>query len=248
MIDVHIHILPAVDDGSFSMEESLRMARMAVGCGVTEMAVTPHCNRPDQPEVLWADELRLVLADFKQELARQKIPLQLHMGMEIYGFPDVPQLFHEGRLTTLADSRYPLIEFPFTDYGQEATQVLGQVLDLGYRPLIAHPERYVYTQRHPELLNIWADMGCLLQINRGSLMGRFGGAAQALSFGLLERGFVTCVATDAHRSTVRTPLLSDAYQIVREAFGTSYAKLLMEENPRRILQDQEILRDTPDWF
>ena len=248
MIDLHIHILPGVDDGSYSMEESLRMARMAVECGVTDMAATPHCNLPDDPEHLWAEDFRRVLHRFQQTLKEENIPLRMYTGMEVFGTPEVPRLLREGKLMPLAESRYLLIEFPFTDYGEEATRILGRVLEMGYRPLVAHPERYQFTQQSPQLLNLWVDMGCLLQINRGSLFGRFGGHAEALAYGLLDRGFVTCVATDAHRSTIRTPWLADVYQLIQEEYGKHAAEYLLEDNPRRILTNQEIENEEPDWF
>lgn len=248
MIDLHIHILPEVDDGSYSMTESLRMARMAVESGVTDMAATPHCNLPDDPRRLWAEDFRRVLDRFRQTLGEEDIPLRMYSGMEVFGTPEVPRLLREGKLMPLADSRYLLIEFAFTDYGEEATQILRRVLELGYRPLVAHPERYRYTQLSPQLLNIWVDMGCLLQINRGSLFGRFGRRAEALAYGLLDRGFVTCVASDAHRSTVRTPWMADVRQLLREEYGGSAAQFLLEDNPQRILKDEEIENQEPDWF
>ena len=248
MIDVHIHILPGVDDGSYSMEESLRMARIAVDSGVTEMVVTPHCNLPDEEEPLWAADFAKVLESLRSSLRENNIPLKTHLGMEIFGTEAVPDLMRQGKLTTLNGSRYPLIEFPFWNFGQQATDILAELVDMGYRPLVAHPERYHFTQDDPRLLNLWVDMGCYLQINRGSLFGRFGQREQALAHGLLERNFVTCVASDAHRSTRRTPWLADAHDLICDRFSAHRASRLMEENPRRILSNQEIQEVEPDWF
>ena len=248
MIDLHIHIIPQVDDGAFGMEEALRMAWMAADSGVTEMVATPHCNLPSNPEMLWAADLRNALARFRAEVEKQKIPLKLHMGMEIFGTPDVPELFREGKLTTLAGSHYPLIEFPFTDYGEQATEILGELLDSGYRPLIAHPERYRYTQREPQILNLWADMGCLFQVNKGSLLGRFGQSAEELSWTMLDRGFVSAVASDAHRSNFRTPWMREVEALISDEFSRKLAYHVLEETPRRILQDEKIEWTEPVWF
>lgn len=248
MTDLHIHILPGVDDGSASMEESLRMARMAVDSGVTDMAVTPHCNLPWNPQVLWAPELQERTGQLQRELDRQHIPLTLHTGMEIYGTPDVPGMFRDGRLCTLGGSRYPLIEFAFTDCAQEAARILRRLLELGYRPLVAHPERYRYLQQHPGLVNQWAGMGCLFQINRGSLYGRFGRGAEQLAWALLDRGFAACIATDAHGAARRTPWMRDVRQLIAEEYSPRLAQRLLEDNPRRILRDQEIELEEPDWF
>ena len=248
MIDLHIHIIPEVDDGAFDMEEALRMAWMAADSGVTEMIATPHCNLPHNPETLWAADLRKALDRFRAEVERQKIPLKLHMGMEIFGTLDVPELFREGKLTTLAGSRYPLIEFPFTDYGEQATEILGELLDNGYQPLVAHPERYQYTQREPQILNLWADMGCLFQINKGSLLGRFGQSAEALSYAMLDRGFVSCVASDAHRSSFRTPWMREVQALICTEFSKELAYRVLEENPRRVIRNERIELEEPVWF
>ena len=248
MIDLHIHILPGVDDGSSSMEESLRMAAIAADCGVREMAVTPHCNLPEPARPLLSGEVRKHMQNFQAVLDQTGIPIRLYPGMEIFGKPDTAALLRRGDLLTLADSRYPLIEFPFHRYGEEATEVLGNVLDLGLRPLVAHPERYRYVQQDPRLVNLWADMGCLLQINRGSLLGRFGEQTEAMAFALLERNFVTCIASDAHRSSFRTPMLKDVYALVSEEMSPETAEQLMHRNPEVILHNPEIRNTEPDWF
>ena len=248
MIDLHIHILPCVDDGSFSLQESLRMARMAVESGVTEMAATPHCNLPDDPVHLWAEDFLGELEHFRAELKRENIPLKIHSGMEIFGTFQVPELFREGKLMPLAGSRYPLIEFPFSDYGEEATHILGEVLKLGYRPIVAHPERYHYVQRYPHIVDLWTDMGCYLQVNRGSLLGRFGRGPADMAYELLDRGFVLCAASDAHRSTVRTPWMADIRQLLTREYSKETAETLLERNPRKILLNEEIEMEEPDWF
>lgn len=166
MIDLHSHILPELDDGSQSLEESLAMARMAVQSGVTVMVATPHCmdDRAQQVYAAW----RLL----REALRDTEIPLKLYLGMEIFGTADTVRLLRAGRLFPLNGSQYPLIEFSFRSTGEEETQILYQVLRAGYRPLVAHPERYGYVRENPELINLWTKMGCLLQINRGSQIGR----------------------------------------------------------------------------
>ena len=248
MIDLHAHILPSVDDGAFNPEESLQMARMAVRSGVTAMVATPHCNVPDDHHALWSIAVTAATETMRIILQQEEIPLQLYCGMEIYGTPDVPRRLIEGKLHTLNDSRYPLIEFPFYDYAEEATDVLEALLRIGYRPVVAHPERYVYLQEQPQLLNIWTDMGCLLQLNRGSLFGRFGQRAESLSHGLVERGFAACIASDAHTSSVRTPWLKDVHDLICREYSYELADVLLRENPQRILKDREVEIEEPEWF
>lgn len=247
MIDIHLHILPGVDDGSPSMESSLEMAQLALESGVKSVIVTPHCNLPDTI-CLNARQMQGQVQQLREALRRAETPLKVYGGMEIFGTPQTARRLQSGQLCTLAGSRYPLIEFPFVDYGREATEILDSVLRLGLRPIVAHPERYRFTQSEPRLLNVWVEMGCLLQINRGSLFGRFGRHAEALAHGLMERNFVSFVASDAHSSTARTPWLRDVAEFLLREYPKELAWALLEENPRRVLENQEIVTDEPIWF
>lgn len=118
MIDLHCHILPELDDGSQSLEESLAMARMAVNSGVRAMAATPHCMGERAEEVYGTWSL------LRQALEETGVPLKLYPGMEIFGTPDTARLLREGKLFTLNGSRYPLIEFAFRSSGEEETLIL----------------------------------------------------------------------------------------------------------------------------
>lgn len=247
MIDLHAHILPGVDDGSPALDTSLEMARLAVESGVTDLTATPHCGLPGA-EGLHARALHRRVAALSQALEQEGIPLRLHAGMEIFGVPGTAERLRAGELCTLAGSRYPLIEFPFADYAREATEVLHAVCKLGLRPIVAHPERYRYAQRDPRLLDLWTDMGCLFQLNRGSLLGRFGEREEALAHSLVSRGFAAFVASDAHGSVHRTPWLRDVSELLAREYGTDAARLLLEENPRRVLRNEPIERNEPDWF
>ena len=242
MIDLHSHILPELDDGSQSLEESLAMARMAVQSGVTVMVATPHCmdDRAQQVYAAW----RLL----REALRDTEILLKLYLGMEIFGTADTVRLLRAGRLFPLNGSQYPLIEFSFRSTGEEETQILYQVLRAGYRPLVAHPERYGYVRENPELINLWTKMGCLLQINRGSLLGRFGPGAQRMAAELVERGFVTAVATDAHSPRVRTPWMKDIQTLLSQEYSPQLARKLLLQNPQHILRNEPLPPSEPEWF
>lgn len=242
MIDLHCHILPGLDDGSGSFEESLAMAAMAAGHGIRKIAVTPHCVSGMVRQVREGVEML-------QELLREeRIPVRLYPGMEIFGTYDTARLLREKRLLTLNGSRYPLIEFAFHTDGEEETEILQSVIDAGFIPLVAHPERYSYICDDPERINRWSAMGCLFQVNRGSLLGRYGHTAQQMGMALVRRGFAAVVATDAHSPVARTPRARDVYQLLRESVSPLAAEMLMERNPERILRDQLLLPAEPDWF
>ena len=248
MIDIHTHILPYMDDGADSWENALAMAKLAVKSGVTALIATPHCGLPGQETEGRVELLREQLGRFQNKLVRANVPLNVYEGMEIFGTPDTAHLLRRGVLTTLNGSHYPLIEFPFERYARQATAILDEVLSLGYRPVVAHPERYQYVQMDPVILNVWMDMGCLLQVNRGSLLGRFGPAAEELSRTMAARGFLCAVASDAHSPVSRTTRMKDVYDLLSKEYSGQTARLLLEENPARLLRNEEIDLPEPVWF
>ena len=242
MIDLHCHILPGLDDGARQPEEALRMACLAVESGVSGVAATPHCADGGAQVVLAAVQA------LRGALRETRIPLQVYPGMEIFGTPDTARLLRAGQLLTLNGSRYPLIEFSFDGEGEEETRILAQVLEAGFVPVVAHPERYLWVRQAPELLNLWTSMGCLLQVNKGSLLGRFGEGPRQMAMEMTARGFTTAVGSDAHYARIRTPWLYEAWELLARQFAPLAARLLLEENPRRILKNEEIHPAEPEWF
>lgn len=242
MIDLHAHILWDLDDGARDPEESLRMAALAVDSGVSHMVATPHCRDGG------AGTVREATGFLRQLLKESGIPLKVYSGMEIFGSLETARLLREGKLLTLNHSRYPLIEFEFVSDGVPETEILRSVLQAGYRPLVAHPERYVYAQENPELLNTWVQMGCLLQVNKGSLIGRFGRASRHLALELVDRGMATVVASDAHSPKIRTPWMYDAWDLIAREISPIAAEQLLLENPRRILNNENLPVLEPEWF
>lgn len=242
MVDLHSHILPELDDGSQSLWESLAMARLAVESGVTAMVATPHCadDRAGEVHSAW-----LLLRDALREA---EIPLTLYPGMEIFGTTKTLRLLQEGKLFTVNGTRYPLIEFSFRSGGEEETGILHHLIQAGYRPLVAHPERYEYLRRNPELVNLWKEMGCLFQVNRGSLLGRFGSGARQMAFALVERGFASAVASDAHSPRMRTPWMKDIQALLAQEYSPATARTLLLDNPRRILRNEPLPPAEPEWF
>ena len=241
-IDLHSHILFALDDGSSSLEESLDMAWAAYRQGTSRMAATPHCNVPGEEEMtLRIKTVQTRLSKLKAALAQRDIPLKLYAGMELLCRDNLPELLEQEAFLTLAGSRYLLIEFSFDAplYTMEQAALLVQ--RKGLVPIIAHPERYDAVQRTPGYLGEWFANGFLMQVNKGSILGRFGPKPQAAAAALLERGLVHLVASDTHGAFARTPDLSEAYDAVARFQGAGYAQALFCRNPRRILNDAPVL-------
>ncbi|MBQ8830100.1 MAG: hypothetical protein IJ017_00690 [Oscillospiraceae bacterium] len=241
MIDMHCHILPGVDDGSSDLQDSVEMARLAAESGVVGIVATPHCAGDG------ADMMRKSFSLLREVIKDEKIPVELFLGMEIFGTWATAELLKEGRLFTLNGSDYPLIEFDFHADGNECVRILREVSREGYRPVVAHPERYDFIARDPGLIKTMCDMGCLLQINRGSLLGRFGKKAQSLAFMLVERDLAAMVASDAHSSAVRTTWMRDVKELLEREFSAETAEKLLVANPLSILKNEKLVYE-PKWF
>ena len=240
MIDLHCHILPEVDDGAASEEESCLMARMAADSGITALAATPHCGVPGQFENFAGESLLEKFHAFAQLLERERIPLRLYTGMEVFVTEKTPRYLREGRLLTLGDSRYLLVEFGFDEEADFAERMLGELLEAGVVPVVAHPERYHFIQPQPERLLRWVEMGCALQVNKGSLLGRFGRRAARTAHWCLGEGCVHLLGSDAHSPWRRTPRMEEAWAYTADFASPEIADFLLRDNPRRILEDQPV--------
>ena len=240
MIDLHCHILPGVDDGSATDEESCMMARLAVDSGVTAIAATPHCNVPGQFRNYRSETLHQRFCHLRELLRQNEIPLKLYTGMEVYVTPEVPQLLQQGKLLPLGGSHYLLVEFGFDESRRFAEQMLEAIRKEGFTPVIAHPERYRFVQTERECLLRWIDEGYVLQINKGSLFGMFGRGAARISNWCLGEGCLHLIGSDAHSPFRRTTRLEDVWDYAADCDSTEIADFLLEGNPSRILEDQPV--------
>lgn len=239
MIDIHCHILPCLDDGSGSLEESVAMARMACASGVRGIVATPHFSG----EAASLKQLPVLLSRYEkltQTLEELKIPLPLYLGAEILCLPETPRLAAKHALPTIANTSYLLTEFYFNESEFFMNRMLDILLESGSRPVVAHPERYAAIQHNPRLIEQWFRQGIVLQINKGSVLGAFGPKVQQCAARILSEGLAHVIASDAHGSTRRTPHMDALHQWLQRNCTPWYAHVLTEENPRRLLQNLDM--------
>lgn len=248
MIDIHTHVIPGVDDGSQSMQESLELLALAAESGVHTLVATPHCNIPGEFANYAGQALSAQFDRLERARAQAGIPVRLCRGMEIFATPDLPDLLRDGRVWTLNGTRYFLMEFSFTEDPFFCLDVLRRCRDLGFWPIIAHPERYYFVQDDPDLAFSWCIEGFGLQLNKGSLLGRFGPEPQRCAHLLMQHGLAACVASDAHGPNQRSTYMKEIQDYLMDQYGTDYCRLLLEENPARILSGKELLGYEPIPF
>jgi len=240
MIDLHTHIMPGVDDGASNMEEMFVMADMALRSGVTTIAVTPHSNVPNSYENYDSPEWNNRFSKMQAYLKEKKCGIKLVSGAEIYVTDHVVDKIRKRKVKSINDSRYYLMEIPFRGDPYWAEAIWDAVLEEGAVPVIAHPERYACIQDNPEILFKWMEMGCLSQMNKGSILGRFGRRIKKTAEILLDYDLITCVASDAHSPYVRTTCMSDIRDYLLDVYGEEYMRKLLYLNPERILGNQSV--------
>lgn len=246
MIDLHCHLLPGLDDGAASLETSCAMARQAVASGVRRVICTPHCMTGDRHAARRLERIALAAETLRAALDRHKIPLALSTGMELLCHTALPETLARGEVLTLAGSRYLLMEFPFQMTLSRIEWAVETVRQSGYRPVLAHPERYAAVCRAPDCLAAWFRAGYVLQLDKDSILGRFGSGCARAADWALHHGVAHVVASDAHGVHRRTADLAEVQRVLRRRYPPGYAELLLVRNPKRIVEDRELV--TPEEF
>ena len=240
MFDIHMHILPGVDDGAQDYEDAIEMAEIALESGVTTIVATPHANQRGRFENYYTPEFARRFDRLKEMLRSSHLKVNLLEGQEIMASDDMQSKIRDGRLVGLNHTQYYLIEVPFDSKPGWIEDRLMDVLMLGLTPIIAHVERYYCVQYDPSYVYEWIDMGCLTQMNKGSIFGRFGNDAQRASILLLNYELIHCIASDAHTPQQRTPWLKDTQDFLIENYDQEYAYRLLESNPYKIVTGQTV--------
>jgi len=236
VIDIHSHVVWAVDDGPTSLEESLAMLQASAADGVTDIVATSHSNQR------YAYDAELVQGRIA-ELGRCTAHPRIHRGCEFHlTFDNVDQLLENHTAFTINGTRYLLLECPDFHIGRHTEAVLQRLIDVALVPIVAHPERNPQLQKALNRLESWIELGCLAQVTSLSITGGFGGPPRSAAMKIIERGLAHMVASDAHDSKHRHPRLSAAYAVVRRSFDEDTADLLFTHNPNCVIQGLPVAR------
>lgn len=236
IVDLHSHIIPGVDDGPDSVEEALRMAKQAVQSGITHMVATPHYHPQDR---IPTEEIRWCFEHLKEVLHYEQIPLKLSLAMELFADWSLPELLEKKLVWTYPDSNWFLVEFAIDEEPTYMDALLQRCAQAGYRPLVAHPERYHALWREPGIAKYWLDEGYGIQVNRDSLTGKLGGRSWECASFLARMGWISCVASDAHSSRYRNADWEDAFRSFRKEYGFCAMGQWLETTPDLILNNKK---------
>lgn len=245
MLDFHNHIIPGVDDGAADLPQSLDALRALSAQGVRTVIATPHVQGSLARE---ADAFAQRMAEIdaawdtlRNSVERELPDLRVERGAEVMLDHPEPEL-SDPRLR-LAGTSFVLVEFAQLMVPPRSIEVLAKLSRQGVRPILAHPERYSGIRRELDLVEEWRYAGCRMQVNSGSLLGRYGEAARDTALELLTRGWIDYLSSDYHARG--QPRVEAARQLLLQMGGREQVELLTVENPGRILRDENPLEVPP---
>lgn len=235
MVDIHSHILPGIDDGAKTMEETVAMVQLARTHGTTVLVASPHADTQYQYDVERVDEL------LAQVRAAAGPGIFLARGCDFHlMFDNIENALRNPRRYTIHGGPYLLMELSDLTIFPNTGALWSQLEDAGMKIILTHPERNPLLRQRPELIEEWVSQGRYMQVTAQSLLGLFGPKAFAFSKWLLDNGLAHFVASDAHDLKGRPPRLDLAFDWVVKNYSPRLAQLLFFEHPKAVIEGKAI--------
>jgi protein-tyrosine phosphatase len=235
VVDIHSHILPEVDDGPKTWDMCVAMCRAAAADGITHMVATPHANDRYHYDRIYLQSL----VDHLQQLVGDTLKLGLGCDFHL-SYDNVQDALANPTRYVIEDTRYLLVEFSNYSIPQQITDSFHKLGDVGLTPIITHPERNPILRENLPRVVEWAEQGCVIQVTGSALTGFWGERSQRAAEWLLEHQAVHVLATDAHDTAKRVPILSTSRDAAAEICGEEVANALVEGSPRAIVTNQPL--------
>ena len=234
MIDFHNHILPDVDDGPKTIEESLLMLKYAEQQGITQVINTVHFQHPKmEGKNVEYDYLMNKVNNLESLLNEKKINVKIHLASEVFYMPNLVEIA-SNPIATMSQGRYMLIEFKTNIFPFGYEDEFYNLQLKGITPIIAHPERYRFIQNDINILEKWKERDYMIQIDAGSLLGHFGEMTKKITLEMCKKFEIDLVGSDAHNVKKRNFCLKDAYQVLQNQIGES-GVLKMKNNSKKLI-------------
>ncbi len=234
MIDFHSHILPNIDDGSRSLNETIHILKEAQKAGFTKIISTSHYI--DGYYEANEDQRAKLLNEVKENFQG----MELYLGNEIYITNQMTDLLSEKKASTINNSKYVLFELPMNTKAMDVKEVVFRLMEKGYVPIIAHPERYKYVKENIEYVRELADMGVLFQSNYGSSIGMYGKKAQKTQKKLLEEGLIQFFGSDVHTVEQVYTKMPKILKKLRKIISEEELERFSTVNPQKVLNNEDI--------
>ena len=237
LTDTDMHIVPGIDDGAATMEEALEMVEAAVAQGVNTILVTPHSEAFDRD----ADMVKRGFEKLKKAVADKGLPVFLYPGCEVlcseFTVDKCIRKLRSGRYPTLSETDHILLEFdPEADSADEVIYCIDELMEAGYKPILAHVERYRFT----DVLSVTdlRDRGAKIQICAFSVQNEANAHIRNTANDLLAKQLVDYVGTDAHGMEQRPPMIWEGARVIESTYGEVYARRILVENTRRLILEK----------
>lgn len=238
LFDIHSHIIFGVDDGSKTIEESIRMIQQAYDLGVRAMVATPHHALPKymtESSVLM-ERLRLI----KKKLVEERIEMALYLGNEIYMSVDTLSELLSGACLGINNTKYVLFECPFYGEVQSLKDYIFELNLKGYKTIFAHPERYEFVQENIHVLDELIDRGVYMQMNLASLTGYYGHTVKKIAKKMVKRQMVHFLGTDVHRENSRVFNYSKTLHYLKKEMDSEMFLEVMYKNGEKMIKGEEV--------
>ena len=246
MIDIHSHILPNIDDGARSIEETFNLIKEAQKAGFEAIISTSHYMEnyyeTDVPErEVWVKAIC-------ENLQTKNIETNLYLGNEIYFSDNIIELLEQRKASTINDTSYVLFELPLNAEPMNLYDVVYEMLQYKLVPILAHPERYSYVQKDPDLVYDLIEKGVLMQSNYGSIIGQYGEKAQIIVRKFFENNMVHFLGSDVHRPNTIYPKIPQILKEIESIIGPEKLEELTTKNPKLLLNNKKIEIEEPTDF
>ncbi len=238
MKDMHSHLLYGIDDGSSSLEESIKLLKEMKKSGIDELILTPHyiedskynCNNDDKVELF---------KKLQSRVEKENIDITLYLGNEVYITDNFVKLIKDNEIWTLNGSKYLLFELPLRSLYKHTLEVCNSLIGKGYVPILAHPERYPILQNHPNMVEEYLRSGILLQGNLTSLFGKYGKTAEKTLKLFLKNHWVSFLGSDVHHD-VKFNEKKLRKKLLRITKDEDYVEDLLNNNFDKIINNEDM--------
>ena len=234
MIDFHSHILPQIDDGSISIEETINILKEAKQVGFTKVISTSHYING------YYESNEIERTELLEKIKQENVDVELYLGSEIYISENIVELLKDRKASSINNSRYVLFELPMGNETFLAKEMIYRLIENNYIPVIAHPERYSYVQDNVEYVRDLKEMGAMFQANYGSIIGLYGKKAEKTVEKLLKEDLIQFLGSDVHREEHVYVFIPKILKKLSKIISKEKIEEITEVNPQKVLNNEGI--------